>query len=225
MRKIRKAISCVCMLMASAFMIGPVMAGSQDFSGPYIMIKAGANGAMLRGTYRDNDAQLTQGTSGAVYPTMGGEIGYNIPIGDTFVLAIGASMDPLSANITKANDAADEADMKINLEDLKTFYVQPSFSFSETSMVYAKLGLFSADIRCTVGAICANDIVGTNYALGTVAKFGNGLFMKAEAGAHFLDKIKISNIGSSNGDEGSDKGTLVAYPNMAYGSFGVGYNF
>jgi len=225
MRKIRKAISCVCMLIASAFMMGPVMAGSQDFSGPYVMVKGGANGAMLRGQYQDSDGQITQGTSGAVFPTLGGEIGYNIPVGDTFVIAIGASLDPLAANITKANDAADEADMKINIEDLKTFYVQPSFSFSESSMVYAKMGVFSADIRCTVGAICANDIVGTNYALGTVAKFGNGLFMKAEAGAHFLDKIKISNIGSSNGDEGSEKGKLTAHPNIAYGSVGIGYNF
>jgi hypothetical protein len=45
-------------------------------------------------------------------------------------------MAPGSANISKADDAADKADITSKAEDVMTYYIQPTISMSENSAVY-----------------------------------------------------------------------------------------
>ena len=56
----------------------PLMAGSGDFSGPYVSLTASVVGGALDGEYTDTDGELTKGTGGATFPIAGFEAGWNV---------------------------------------------------------------------------------------------------------------------------------------------------
>jgi len=219
MNIIRKYISLACLLMGGMLIATPSYAGASDFTGLYIQVNGTLAGAELSGNYKDNDALHTEGTAGKVFPLAGGEVGFNLGIGESFILAIGASVDPTGQQISEANDAFDEADVKLTLSDLETLYVSPGFSFHENAAVFVKWGDVDADINCTAGATCPSQLSGDLYAIGTTIKGASGLYMKTEAGVVDFGEISITSLGSGG------NGSISADPNMAYGRFSVGYNF
>ena len=223
MNIIRKYISLACMLLGGMLIATPSFAGASDFTGLYIQVNGTVAGAELSGNYHDNDAIATEGTAGKVFPLAGGEVGFNLGLGEVFVLAVGASVDPTGQQISEADDAFDQADVKLTLSDLETLYVAPGFSLSENAAVYVKWGDVDADIRCTVGPTCPSTLSGDLYAIGTTVKGASGLYLKTEAGVIDFGDISITNLGG--GDSGGRDGKLSADPNMAYGRFSIGYNF
>jgi len=220
MMTLRKYLSLACILVASLFVTTPLMAGASDFTGLYLQMGGSFNGGELSGEYIDNDGQITKGTGGKVFPTFNGEIGFNLGLGEVFVVSVGTSLSPTAMEISRADDATDQADMNIIIEDIETFFIAPGFSFGENSLIYLKWGNMDADLRCTAGKTCPSGLDGDLYGIGTIAKFGTGLFVRTEAGVTDYGDITITNVGSSGGN-----GTLRADPNQAYGSFAIGYNF
>jgi len=199
----------------------PLMAGSGDFSGPYVSIQAAVVGGALDGEYTDQDGAVTKGTGGATFPIGGIEAGWNIGLGDTFLIGIGGTYNAGSATLSNADDAANAADVRLKLSDQWTMFIQPQISFAENSEAYAKFGYTQVLLNCAgnINAGTCGNIEGTTYALGTKTKFGNGVFFQTEAGATGFQGITLKGIGGSN------TATLSARPTVAYGAVAIGYQF
>ena len=199
----------------------PLMAGSGDFSGPYVSFQAAVVGGALDGEYRDQDGAVTKGTGGATFPIGGIEAGWNIGLGDTFLIGVGATYNAGSATISNADDAANAADVRVKLSDQVTLFVQPQISFAENSEAYAKFGYSQVLLNCAgnVNAETCKNLDGKTIALGTKTKFGNGIFFQTEAGASAYQGITLYNIG------GSSTAVLSARPTVAYGAVAIGYQF
>ena len=207
----------------------PLMAGSGDFSGPYVSIQAAVVGGALDGEYTDQDGAVTKGTGGATFPIGGIEAGWNIGLGDTFLIGIGGTYNAGSATISNADDAANVADVRIKLSDQFTMFIQPQISFAENSEVYAKFGYTQVLLNCAGTGIadtggCSN-IEGKTIALGTKTKFGSGIFFQTEAGATGYQGITINKIGGTDSTKGTTTGILSARPTVAYGSVAIGFQF
>jgi hypothetical protein len=137
MYKLKKMIASV---IAITFLSTPSIAGSGDFAGPFIQVSAVSIGAELDGQYTDGTGTVTKGTGGRIAQIGSIDVGYTLPLGDSFLIGIGVSGMPGSAEISKADDAADKADITITAEDFMTYYIQPTISMSENSAVYLKIG-------------------------------------------------------------------------------------
>jgi len=109
----------------------PLMAGSGDFSGPYFSLQGAIVGGALDGEHVDEDGATTQGTGGTTFPIAGMEAGWNIGLGDTFLIGIGATYNPGSATISNADDAANAADVRVKVSNQWTAFIQPQISFAE----------------------------------------------------------------------------------------------
>jgi opacity protein-like surface antigen len=220
MNKLNKLIASV---IAMTFLSTPSIAGSGDFAGPFVQVSAVSIGAELDGQYTDGTGAVTKGTGGRIAQIGSIDIGYTIPLGESFLIGIGASRIPGSAEISKADDAANKADITIKAEDFMTYYIQPTISMSENSAVYLKLGNVEADLKVTGNfASASNSLDGNTYALGTKTMFSSGMYISAEAGYSEFDKINITDI-TVTGD--SNAGDVTADPSTAFGKFSVGYKF
>ena len=108
MKALRTRISTYAIaLLVSIGFATPTLAGSSDFSGIFIAGHAELNVVAIDGTHTDgggdNGAFATQGTIGGFAPTAGYEVGFNLPIGDTFFITVGyADGGGESAAIAKA---------------------------------------------------------------------------------------------------------------------------
>ena len=213
-------------LLAFVFSLAttPLMAGSGDFSGPYVSIQAAVVGGALDGEYTDEDGAVTKGTGGATFPIGGVEAGWNIGLGDTFLIGIGGTYNAGSATLSNADDAANAADVRMKVGNQWTVFLQPQISFAENSEAYLKVGISSAMIKCA-GNIdspsCNNDgsLDGRTFALGTKTKFASGIYFQTEAGATAFETLRILNIG------GSSTATITARPTVAYRAVAIGFQF
>jgi hypothetical protein len=199
----------------------PVLAGSADFAGPFIAVQGQSAGVQLDGAYKDNDGVTTEGKGGAVIALGSAEIGYNIPLGDMFFVTLGYGIQPGKTEISKHDDAADTADVKVKAEDFETYYIAPSIAVSETSALFIKLGQASADLNITgdFTGTASKDMDGDLYAIGTTTQFPSGVFVKAEAGLVEYDNIFVNDIGNAGGS--GAKGDVQADPSVAYGGISI----
>ncbi len=216
------------MLFALVFgaLTTPLSAGSGDFAGPFIAVQGQSAGVALDGSYKDSDNVTTEGTGGKLIQLGTAEIGYSLPIGDTFFVTLGYGIQPGKAEISKHDDAADAADIKVKAEDFETYYIAPSVAVSETSALYIKLGTSSADLNITgdYTGTASKDMDGDLYAFGTTTQFPSGIFVKAEAGIVEYDNIFVNDIGTAD-EDGTVKGDVNADPSIAYGGITLGYKF
>lgn len=218
MKLIRVIISSACLLLASIAAI-PAQAGSSDFSGPFISLQASANGAELSGVYTDNDGAATEGTGGKVFPAAGASIGINIPLGPVFFIGVEGQMDFGQALISAADDAAKEANIDISARNRETWSITPGLSLSEGSAIFLRFGDTDIDLECTVGTTCPSSLSGDTLGIGSIAKIGHGLYIKAEAGYTEYGEISITNLGKGN------NGSIDADPDMIYGNIQLGWQF
>ena len=222
MKKLNKLIaSVIAMTFVSA---SPLVAGSGDFSGPFIQVSAKSIGAELDGQYTDNQGLITKGTGGSIAQVGAIDVGYTLPLGESFLIGIGISKTPGSANISKADDAANAADITIKAEDFTTYYIQPTISMSENSAVFLKLGKSEADLKITgdFSGTSSKELEGNTYALGTKTMFSSGMYFSAEAGYSDYDNIFVNDIGNANT---LGTGDAKADPSTAFGQFSIGYKF
>ena len=228
MNKINKMITSV---IAMAFLSAtPLFAGSGDFAGPFVQVSVKSIGAELDGQYTDGDGTITKGTGGSIAQVGSVDIGYSIPLSDTFLIGIGASATPGSAEISKADDAANAADITIKAEDFRTYYIQPTISVSENSAVFLKLGTTEADLKITgdYTGTASNELSGNTYSLGTKTMFSSGMYFSAEAGYSDYDNIFVNDIGTAESNDSGDtdgSGDAKADPSTAFGLFSIGYKF
>ena len=220
-------------LLASIGFATSTYAGSSDFSGIFIAGHAELNVVAIdgsatsgqstgvAGTGASDNAETAQGTIGGFAPTAGYEIGFNMPLGDTFFITVGyADGGVKSAAIAKVDDANGTTDVSLHASNPQWWYIAPSISIFDNSAVYVKIGQAEADLTA-IGDVTGapGDISGDMYGIGTTTIAGNGLFIKTEAGAVQYDQFKITGIGG-------DSDTVVeGNPLVGYGHIAIGYKF
>ena len=235
MNKLNKMIASA---IAIAFLsVTPLSAGSGDFAGPFVQVSATSIGAELDGQYTDNEGNITKGTGGSIAQVGTVDVGYSIPLSDTFLIGIGISHTPGEAEISKADDAADAADITIKAEEFYTYYLQPTISVSENSAVFLKIGASEADLKVTgdYSGTASSELSGEIFSLGTKTMFSSGMYFSAEAGFAEYDNIHVNDIGNAdsacnqNGGNGcasnGTTGDAKADPSTAFGQFSIGYKF
>jgi opacity protein-like surface antigen len=223
MNKLKKLIAG---FIAITFLsVTPLIAGSGDFAGPFIQVSAKSIGVELDGHYTDADGVITKGTGGAIAQVGAIDLGYSIPLGDSFLIGIGVSHTPGEADIGKADDAANAADITIKAEEFYTYYIQPTISVSENSAVFVKIGESEADLKITgdFTGTKSSELSGTTYSLGTKTMFSSGMYFSAEAGYSDYDNIFVNDIGTA--DDNGTTGDAKADPSSAFGQFSIGYKF
>ena len=212
-------------LLASLGYATSSLAGSSDFSGLWVAGHAELNVVAIDGTHTSGDsvsaAETSQGTIGGFAPTAGWEIGFNLPIGDTFFITVGvADGGGDSAAIAKSESATSDADVTIHASDPTWYYIAPSMSIFDNSAIYVKFGQAQADLKA-IGDVTGNpnNIDGDMWGIGTTSIASNGLFFKTEAGAIQYDQFKITGIG------GNSSAILEGNPLVGYGHVSIGYKF
>ena len=220
MTKLRKPmLTSACALLAGATMATTsAQAGSSDFSGLYIGFQASINGMELDGKHT-TDSAVTKGTAGSIGTVAGVEAGFNLPLGDSFFVGIGAMWIPIDADFS-ADDAANNADVTLTTSDHVSYFIQPSISVFDNSAMYIKYGISEGDLAAS-GDVTGqpNNLEGETMAIGTTTLFGSGIFMRTEAGYHDYDHITLIGVG------GNATATLEGDPTVAYGSVSLGFQF
>ena len=226
-----KKLKTMLFVLLASMATTPILAGSADFAGPYIAVTGAINGIIADGNAQNSNNEVTEGTLGKILPSVGGEAGYGIPIGDNFVLGIGAGYLPGDARIfgdaggssgvvlTSGSLTEDgSTDVNVKFDEYMIGYIQPTISVSDNSAFYAKVGVahvglaLSGDVKDGKGGL-----QGDLYGLGTKTMFGSGLYLQTEAGVVAFDEIQFERLSAT--------GSAVADIDMAYGSMSIGYKF
>jgi len=226
-----KVCTYVISLLVSLGFALPSLAGSSDFSGIWIAAHAELNVVAIDGTHTDGQTNtssatgsqlgVSQGAIGGFAPTAGYEVGFNLPLGDTFFVTLGfADGGGDSAAIAKSESPDDNSDVSIKASDPTWMYIAPSISIFDNSAVYFKFGKAQLDLKA-IGDVSGspNNIDGNIWGIGTTSIANNGLFIKTEAGAIQYDQFKITGIG------GSANAVVEGNPLVGYGHVSVGYKF
>jgi len=223
-------------LLASIGFATPTLAGSSDFSGIFIAGHAELNvvaidgtsttpgqGETVAGTGGSDNTETTQGTIGGFAPTAGYEIGFNMPLGDTFFVTVGyADGGGDSAAIAKVDDGAPTSgtDVSLHASNASWWYIAPAISIFDNSAVYFKLGQAKASLKA-IGDVTGapGNLEGDMWGIGTTSIANNGLFIKTEAGAVQYNKFTLTGIG------GDADRVVEGNPLVGYGHVSIGYKF
>ena len=222
-------------LLASMGFATSTLAGSSEFAGVFIAGHAELNVVAIDGTSRtgagndgstgansggSDNIEVTSGTIGGFAPTAGYEIGFNMPLGDTFFVTVGyADGGGKSAAIAKVEDQNNTTDVSLHASNPSWWYIAPAISIFDNSAVYFKWGQAHADLKA-VGDVTGSpgNIEGDMWGIGTTSIAGNGLFIKTEAGAIQYDQFKLTGIGGR-------AATVEGNPLVGYGHVSIGYKF
>jgi len=220
-------------LLASIGFATSSLAGSSDFSGIFIAGHAELNvvaidgssstgqGTTVAGTGGSDNIETTSGTIGGFAPTAGYEIGFNLPLGDTFFVTVGfADGGGESAAIAKVDDQNDTTNVSLHAENPSWWYIAPAISVFDNSAVYFKLGQAHAELKAIGNVTGApGNIKGDMWGIGTTTIANNGLFIKTEAGAVQYDNFSLQGIG------GNTNRKVEGNPLVGYGHVSIGYKF
>ena len=209
------------------------IADSSDFAGPYIGLTGAAVGIELDGSHtKGNDAvgnkvNKTSGKVGAVAGIVGAQVGYAIPIGDSFLIDVGVSMNTGEAEIkSSTDDTSATADVKFTVSDLVSAWIAPTWAASDTASVYIKIGTLEADTKASGDVTAPASLKGEFVALGTRSLLGGGMYISTEAGIQQYNNLSVT--GKGEGGAGTLISTttkISADPMIAYGQVAIGYKF
>jgi hypothetical protein len=129
----------------------PSFSGSSDFSGIFVAGHAELNVAVIDGTHTTGDGDdSAKGSIGGFAPTAGYEVGFNLPLGDTFFVTIGYADGGGGTGTlakSKAGHGNNDAEVYIKGSDPSWYYIAPSISIFDNSAVYFKIGEAHADLK------------------------------------------------------------------------------
>jgi len=214
------------------------LADSGNFAGPYIALSGLAVGAAADGTGTGtSDASRgsitkTKVNVGKAALGTGVEIGYALPIGETFLLDLGGSYLSGEAKLSYSadNDVGANTDVSFKVDKFTTIYIAPTIALSDTSSLYVKVGLTEADIGVSGDITTPGDLSGTTWAIGTRTVLESGIFIRTEAGYTDYNGIsahgKTTDTGTCSDNCGiKTSSSYSAEPTIAYGKFSLGFRF
>jgi len=216
-------------LAVSTLCMSSAIADSSAFRGIYVGVGVSANGIGIDGVYKDSTASSagtaeSNGSIGVVEAGAHGEIGYNLALGDSMFVSLGASLTPVDATV-KANNVTKSKQVKAEISDLETYYIEPSVMISDNAALYLKFAIIEGDFKASGNDLdnaSVGGLEGDTMGVGLKTVTDGGLFVKAEAGLTEFDTINITNIAD---DAGTNTATSQIDAEMAYGSLTVGFIF
>ena len=84
MKKLRTMLVILLLSIATT----PVMSSSDNHAGLYIAVEAATNGAAMNGSGTNSNDEITNGTIGEVFESVGLHVGYLFPASDTFLIGL-----------------------------------------------------------------------------------------------------------------------------------------
>lgn len=219
MTKIRKMLIAASTLLLASISTS-VNADSSNFAGPYVGIQGTSAGVGIQGTQSGGADDVNENTTVQIGKTAivaGVEAGYALPLGDSFLVDVGASyIDGAASMRMESTDVAAVDDVKLVIKDFITTYIAPTLVLSETSSVYFKYAYTEAQTSVQGDVNNPGDLQGETLAIGTRTQLPGGLFIRAEAGATDYDNLSSQGRGTAGGIATTTK--YAADPKVAYGA-------
>lgn len=228
MKKLSRMLYGACALLVASIATTPLMAGAADMAGPYIQISAGANAGVLSGeatSLSEGNGNVTEGSLGKLWSSAGIELGYALPIGNSFLIALGASYQPGKGKISldpgSGDTGGDSEKVYLSMGDVKIAYIQPMISLSDSSAFYLKWGKAHGDLDWSgdlVDSALNSSVLGESKAIGARTLFeGTGVYLQTEFGLNDYDKLTQWTATS--------QGKAEATPRQVYGKLSLGVKF
>jgi hypothetical protein len=227
MTKKTTTICCTLALLATTAAT-PALSQSKNFAGPSIAV----SGAFVAGDVKvtaDNTTDNASSNFGKsdIIPSV--DLSYGIPLDNNFLINLGATYDLSKSTLGQANAYLDEETYteKLTIKDHYSLYIQPTYVFSNTSAVFAKLSYNFAKGSLTetgtdyipTSFTASRNIEGFGYGIGLKSLLNNNLYIQVEAGIDEYDK----ETATFNEDGGPI--TYSFDPKVVTGKISIGYKF
>ena len=212
-----------CALLFTSLVATPLIAGSDDFAGPYIAVQGSMHGAVMDGSATNSNSEVTTGTLGNVFGAAGLEVGYLVPGGDNVLIGLNITYQPGDGKIAIDAGAGDSGsnteDITLSIGDLITASIMPMFAVSDSTALYFKYGISAAELAWSgdVTTGLNSSMQGESYAVGTRTLYSGGAFLQTEFGYNDFDTL---NIHKKTGG-----GQATANPETVYGALSIGFRF
>ena len=229
MNKLKTILIAACSLVLVS-VGGIANADSSNFAGPYVGVTGSGYGIELGGEARSTRNNAAGETSlehdkvsiGKVTPVMGIEAGYALPLGAGFLLDVGGAYHSGEAKIDHEGDDSDSLrQVSFKIDDLVTMYIAPTLVLSDTSALYVKMGVTSADIGVSGDITTPGNLEGELWGIGTRTQLDSGIFVRTEAGYTEYNAISVTGKGTTI----QTSTTYSADPTSAYGTVSLGFRF
>jgi hypothetical protein len=154
-----------------------VLAQAKNFAGPSLAINGSYNGGNLKMSEGGDTAKFGEESS-----VLGIDAAYTFPIDNNFFIALGATYD---LGKTKAGGLSGSVSAQATLDEHKSIYLQPGYTFNNNTAIFGKVGYHEADgnLSVTVGS-ASGSLSGTfngwSYGLGLKSFFNNNSFVQIE---------------------------------------------
>lgn len=227
MTKKTTTICCAVALLATTAAT-PALSQSKNFAGPSIAV----SGAFVAGDVKvtaDNGTDNASSNFGKSNIIPGVDLSYGIPLDNNFLINIGATYDLSKSTLGEANAFIDPNTYseKITIKDHYSLYIQPTYVFSNTSAVFAKLSYnFAKGSLTETGTdydpssyTASRNIEGFGYGVGLKSLLNNNLYIQVEAGIDEYDKE------TATFDEATTPITYSFDPKVVTGKISIGYKF
>jgi hypothetical protein len=206
-----------------------VTSNAASLSGLYIEAGASAVGVELDGNHNGSDGSVTVGQIGKTAVTGQYGIGWMLGTGK-LGLDVGYSITPGDATMKTNSDHTNANDtVQFEVSDSTEFYLSPMINMTDDASIYLKFGFNDADTKTTGDVTQPADLSGETIALGTVMKMGEKLYIRSEAGMTEYDKISVTGLGTSCGQDNSGcistDTKVTADPTVHYGRVSIGLKF
>jgi hypothetical protein len=154
-----------------------VLAQAKNFAGPSLAINGSYNGGNVRMSEGGDTLFFGQESS-----VLGVDAAYTFPVDNNFFIALGATYD---LGKTKAGGTTGSVSATAELDEHKSIYLQPGYTFNNSTALFAKLGYHEADgkLNVTVGnasGTLSGTFNGWSYGLGLKSFFNNNAFVQVE---------------------------------------------
>jgi len=207
---------------------------SSNFAGPYVGFQLLGLGAEFDGESSSaagnvSGAVTDQVPIGATKATVGIELGYVIPIGDSFALDFGGQILSGEAKIdhTNTGDGSTAGNVSMTVDDHYTYYIAPTLALSDTSSLYIKAGVTQANVESSGDVMPLPNLHGEMWAIGTRTVLPSGIFIRTEAG--YTEYNGIGTRGAGGLIDGANmiqtNTTFSAKPTIVHGNVSLGFRF
>ena len=197
---------------------------SGSVGGPYISISGSMNGSTLDGSGTNSDgAKLNDASLGKTFGSVGANIGWTIPVGNSFLIGLDIGIQPGDGKIKIDTGAGDSdtsgEDVDVTIGDIRTLTLMPMIAISDASALYIKGGISHTDLSWGGDMITGlnSSMRSDTLAVGSRTLIGAHGFIQTEFGYNDFDLLNIHT------DTSDSMGT--ASPESVYGSFSIGIKY
>ena len=154
-----------------------LLAQAKNFAGPSLAINGSYNGGNVK--MSEGGDTLYFGEESSV---LGIDAAYTFPVDNNFFIALGATYD---LGKTKAGGTSGSVTAKAELDEHKSIYLQPGYTFNTNTALFAKFGYHESDgtLNVTVGnasGSLSGTFEGWSYGVGLKSFFNNNAFVQVE---------------------------------------------